>query len=597
MNQQHECMRWTSLGLVTIAALLASAAQAQTTTRVSVSSAGVQGNQASPESSISADGRRVAFESESANLVTGDTNGVSDIFIRDRLTALTTRASVSSAGVQSNGSADAPLISADSRVVVFSSQATNLILGVQTNTYDAFARDLVTGQTELVSVTLAGTDANDTSFATGISGDGRYVAFQSLSTDLVPGDTNGLVDAFVRDRVAGVTTRVSISSSGSQGNGLSLRPVISADGRLVAFWSEASNLVLGDTNGVSDIFVFDRGTGVTTRVSVSSSGAQANNFCSDPSISATGRFVAFASRASNLGGVDANNLLDVFVHDRRAGTTACASVDPAGVTGNGFSHVPGLSADGRHLAFQSLGSNLVPLDTNGNFDVFVRDLVAGQTTRWSVDTSGAQSNGSTSGVPALSADGRVLTFCSDATNLVTSDTNNRFDAFVRALAAANSGIAICAGDGSGTACPCANPGAAGHGCGSVQVAAGASLAASGTPSVSADSFWLSSSDLPANAAVTFVQGTGTLNGVQGVVFANGLRCVGGLVVRLGTETHTGGTTDFGVPVGNERISVRGGISSLGGTVHYQAIYRDGNQSSCAPATYNATNAWSTVWLP
>jgi len=222
-----------------------------------------------------------------------------------------------------------------------------------------------------VSVASDGTQGNDNSWDPSISADGRYVAFFSHASNLVPGDTNGKADVFVHDRVTGQTTRVSVASDGTEGNGYSWFPSISADGRYVAFESIASNLVPGDTNGVSDVFVHDRLTGQTTRVSVASDGTQGHSASDHPSISADGRYVAFESFASNLVPGDTNGKRDVFVHDRLTGQTARVSVASDGTQGNGDSIYPSISADGRYVAFVSGASNLVPGDANGNIDVFI----------------------------------------------------------------------------------------------------------------------------------------------------------------------------------------------------------------------------------
>jgi Tol biopolymer transport system component len=173
----------------------------------------------------------------------------------------------------------------------------------------------------------------------------------------------------------GTTARVSLGPNGVQGNSYSFSPALSADGRFVAFESEASNLVPGDTNGERDVFVHDRQAGTTERVSVRRDGVQVRGSSYRPALSADGRFVAFVSRVHTLVPGDTNNKADVFVRDRRTGTTERVSVGPNGVQGNGRSDFPTLSADGRFVAFESEASNLGPGDTNDAGDVFVRTLV------------------------------------------------------------------------------------------------------------------------------------------------------------------------------------------------------------------------------
>jgi Tol biopolymer transport system component len=292
-------------------------------TRVSVDSEGNQGNQAlysSATASISANGRFVAFDSPASNLVPGDTNDASDIFVRDTLTNTTTRVSVDSAGNQANSISGEPSISANGRFVAFSSLASNLVPGDTNDKFDTFVRDTLTNTTTRVSVDSASNQANSISTEPSISANGRFVAFSSLASNLVPGDTNNTSDIFVRDTLNNTTTRVSVDSAGNQVNNTSVdpyrhggvyNPSISADGRFVAFQSDASNLVPEDTNDANDIFVQDTLTNTTTRVSVDSAGNQSNpgpvSF-SHPSISADGRFVAFSSFASNLVPEDTNTI-------------------------------------------------------------------------------------------------------------------------------------------------------------------------------------------------------------------------------------------------------------------------------------------------
>jgi len=291
--------------------------QTGTTERVSVATEGTQGDQASYGPSISADGRFVAFESYAANLVNGDTNGKFDEFVHDRQTGTTERVSVASDGTEgNNGSLRRPSISANGRFVAFESTASNLVIGDINGADDIFVHDRQTGTTEWVSIASNGTQGNENSFYPSISADGRFVAFQSNATNLVSGDTNVRQDVFVHDRQTGTTERVSITSNGIQGNNDSLVPSISADGRFVAFWSYASNLVSGDTNVYDDVFVRDRQTGTTQRVSVASGGTQGNNDSLNSSISADGQFVVFDSYASNLVSGDTNGTIDVFVHDQ-----------------------------------------------------------------------------------------------------------------------------------------------------------------------------------------------------------------------------------------------------------------------------------------
>ena len=399
------------------------------TERVSVASDGTEGNSDSWVSSISADGRYVAFDSGASNLVSGDTNGNPDSFVHDRQTGETRRVSVASDGTEGNGFSYWPSISADGRYVAFASYASNLVGGDTNGDYDVFVHDWQTGQTMRVSVASDGTEGNDGSWYSSISADGRYVAFDSYASNLVGGDTNWTWDVFVHDRQTGQTMRVSVASDGTGGGARSLDPAISADGRYVVFASYASNLVSGDTNGNPDSFVHDRQTGETRRVSVASDGTEGNGDSFDPAISADGRYVVFASYASNLVSGDTNGYGDVFVHDQQTGETRRVAVASDGTEGNGGSSYSSISADGRYVAFHSLASNLVSGDTNGYGDVFVHDRQTGQTMRVSVASDGTEGSYD-SGTPSISADGRYVAFSSAASNIVSGDTNGAYDAFV-----------------------------------------------------------------------------------------------------------------------------------------------------------------------
>jgi len=412
--------------------LLSTSANGQETARVSVDSSGAEGNSDSWYPSISADGWVVAFHGDASNLVAGDTNGWSDVFVHDRKTGVTERVSVDSSGAEGNSFSGFQSISADGQVVAYSSYASNLVAGDTNGTWDVFVRDRAMGITERVSVDSSGVEGNGGSGddrPPSISADGQVVAYSSYASNLVAGDTNGWSDVFVHDRVTGITERVSVDSSGAQTNGGSGFPSISADGQFVAFTSWASNLVAGDTNGTYDIFVHDRATGITERVSVDSAGAEGNHESLPPSISADGQVVAFGSEASNLVAGDPNGTYVFFVHDRATGITERVSVDSSGAEGNRDSRWPSISADGQVVAFHSDASNLVAGDTNGTTDVFVHDRATAITERVSVDSSGTEAN-SGSGGSTISADGQVVAFYTSASNLVAGDTNGAFDVFV-----------------------------------------------------------------------------------------------------------------------------------------------------------------------
>jgi len=400
------------------------------TTRVSVATGGVQSNAKSERASLSSDARFVAFGSDATNLVAGDFNFVRDVFVHDRQTGATKLISLSSTGGNPNGQSIRPVISAAGRFVAFQSDASNLVAGDFNLIGDVFLRDRLNQTTVRVSVSTAGVEGNGFSTRPAISADGRFVAYRSGSSNLVAGDTNIADDIFVRDTMLGTTVRVSVSSAGAQANGPSDRPTISDDGRFVGFWSDASNLVAGDTNFARDIFVFDMQTGQIVRASMSTAGVESNGGSSRASLSFDGRFIAFRSLGSTLVPNDANNVEDVFVRDLVAGTTELVSVDSAGLIGNGPSSVPSISDDGRFVAFRSTANNLVFGDTNNAEDVFVRDRTNKKTFRVSVSSSNVQADASSSR-PSVDSTGTVIAFQGIPTNLVPGDTNLVKDIFVR----------------------------------------------------------------------------------------------------------------------------------------------------------------------
>ena len=404
--------------------------------RVSVSSAGVQGNDTSQHPKLSPDGRFVGFTSDASNLVPGDTNGVADAFVRDRMLGTMTRVSVDSAGNQGNAISTTPSFSLDGRYATFLSSASNLVAGDTNMANDIFVHDLWTRTTERVSLDSAGVQGDYHSSNSSLSADGRHVVFVSSATNLVPfDDPYYQSDVFVRDRATGITTRVSVSSAGVKGNSGSTSARITPDGCTVAFMSLATNLVPQDTNGFPDVFVHDRVSGTTERVSVGSSGAEGNARSLYPSLSSDSRYVAFSSHASNLVAQDTNGSVDIFVRDRINGTTTRVSVSSGGAEGNGDSDTPSISSDGRFVAFASYASNLVPQDTNGTGDFFVHDRATVTTKRVSITSAGTQGAGDPylDGIPVLSSRGHYVAFSSTADDLVPMDTNARVDVFVRRL--------------------------------------------------------------------------------------------------------------------------------------------------------------------
>jgi uncharacterized repeat protein (TIGR01451 family) len=379
-----------------------------TTERVSVSSRERQGNADSgligvaAYPAISADGRFVAFVSEADNLVSKDTNGTPDVFVRDRQLGTTERVSVTSAGLQADGSSHGPAISADGRFVAFESDAQNLVPGGSPfpSGDQVYVRDRQTGTTEIVSVNAAGEQGNSLSTQADISGDGRFVVFSSFADNLVPGTQSGL-QVYLRDRGTGTTERISENAAGEPGDGSSVAPKVSLDGRFVAFETNTGNLI-GDGNHESHILVKDRTTGAFERVSATSTGQPADLLSEHPDITPDGRFVAFMSLATNLVADDTNNRRDIFMRDRQTGTVVRVSVSTAGLEGNSESQWPSISDDGLVTAFQSNSDNLVP---GANGGIFVHD-----------DRAAADLSVTKSDSPDPVAKGAALTYTMVVTN-------------------------------------------------------------------------------------------------------------------------------------------------------------------------------------
>jgi Tol biopolymer transport system component len=320
-------------------------------------------------------------------------------------------------------------VSGDGRYVLFRSTASTLVPGDTNGRRDFFVRDRLNGRTQRVNVSTSGAQSNATqdSRVADMSSDGRYVAFESSATNLVLPDTESLPEIFLRDLNAGTTERISANSAGEPANGDSFGPSISDDGRFVTFMSVANNLDPRSptTRAVLRIYVRDRVTRQTTLASPVLSGDSL-----EPYISGDGRFVVYYSAGSFVPD-DVGSFDDVYIFDRVAGTTELVSRNSNGTVGNDSSFSrPMVTPGGRYVVFTSLASNLVTGDTNDNYDVFVRDRQLGRTEQISVATDGRHGNNRSTS-PAISADGRFVTFVSSASNLVPGDTNNEADAFVR----------------------------------------------------------------------------------------------------------------------------------------------------------------------
>lgn len=583
------------LQLGIVLSLLCAPVAAQTTLQASVSSASVSGNGNSFSAAISADGRFVLFTSQATNLTPGDPDSVEDAYLRDMLTGMTEMVSVNSNEEHATRRSLANAISADGRYASFESIAGNLMPGDMDNDSDIFVRDRLNGTTTPASVSSAGVPGNADSEVSMLSGDGRYVAFRSLASNLVLGDTNNEWDVFVHDLQTGVTERVNVGPGGAQAHGSSYVTSMSFDGRYVLFSSLASDLVPNDTNNERDIFVHDRQVGVTTRISVDSTGIQTNGDSHARFLSADGRFATFASVGTNLVPGDTNGVQDVFVHELATGITTRASLTSTGGEANQSCWSNGISADGRFVSLESSATNLVPGDV-GFSDVFLRDRWTGQTTRVSLTHNGS-APGSHSFGGAISADGRHVAFQSDAGNVVPGNPGGVSDVYVRERGAASAFTSLCPGDSVST-CPCGNAGSLGRGCQNSAATGGALLTASGSASLSADSVQLSTSgELP--SALSIVLQGNTL--IPAVGFGDGLRCAGGNLKRLYVGNASSGALTVpqgGDPAVAARSAALGDPISLGTSRIYHVYYRDPNLGFCPEpqgGTFNATNAVAIAW--
>jgi Tol biopolymer transport system component len=431
------------LATLTLAGLTAASAAASSlparTLALSTAVNGTAANGASADPVLSASGRVIAFDTTATNVAGDDLNGpLRDVVAIDLAT--NERRLVSQGAVAADGPSTAPAISANGQRVVFASTASNLVPGDTNGVSDIFIRD-GRGPIIRISVAAGGVQANGASAEPDISADGNVVTYTSAASNLAPGDTNGQTDVFAINLQAGAISRVSVASSGRQATGRSSGPAISADGTTVAFVSAASDLVSDDKNGVTDVFVRDLIKRRTERVSVSTTGRQQNHSVTPPfvqiaDVSSNGRYVVFDSDATTLYTPDTNRHTDVFLRDRTAKTTALVSASSTNVQGNNDSFAPRLTPNGRFLTFESFATNLAAGD-GPREDIFERDLLNGTTTVVNVTATGVPRGPELVPQilqrPALSNDGTFAAFASTVTNLVANDGNGAQDVFVRQL--------------------------------------------------------------------------------------------------------------------------------------------------------------------
>lgn len=389
--------------------------------------------------SASADGRYVVFTTN-ATMIPADTNSDFDIYLRDRVAGTTTCVSVSTTGSPAGQSYN-PVISADGNFVAFESYANSLVAGDTNASNDVFVRDLVNGTTARVSVSSLGVQAENGSDSsqTSISEDGRFVVFASSAGNLVADDTNGFDDIFLHDRIDGTTRRINFGPAPglAEANGNSSSPYLSGDGSTVVFRSFATTLTASPTNGNAHIFACDLASGLITLVSKSTGGDESDLDSGSPMTSADGKRVVFESMAGNLApDDDANNDPDIFLHDRQTGTTTRLSRNTAGEKQDAYCASPSISADGTLVAFSSDAGNLAPEAVGGTYNLYVHDPATGETTLISKGYDGAEGDDASYDRASFVAGGDAIVFESSASNLVINDTNLTHDIFYRLLAAA-----------------------------------------------------------------------------------------------------------------------------------------------------------------
>lgn len=382
---------------------------------------GELGNDASVANSASPGARFVALQSQADNLVEDDTNQVTDVFILDRASGDFTRESLDDEGFQIRQPSGVPSISDDGRFLVFQSIGV-LASGDGNGAFDIYHRDRSQGRLRRVSLSVDGGDADGDSTDASLSSDGSVVAFASHATNLVEGDTNGASDIFVITRRDRRIQRISRGRDGSQANGASYQPHISSDGRFVTFASGASNLVDGDTNNVDDVFVHEIATGVTVRASLGPDGEEANDRSLTPRICSDGSRVTFSSRATNLASSDLPPG-QVYVRDLIRERTRVVSVSNEGVPGNKSIFSPRISPEGRYVAFTANSDNLVEgIDPGVILQVYVHDILERRTVLASESIDGGPAD-AVSFTASFTRSSQFMTFASNARNLVGEQTN------------------------------------------------------------------------------------------------------------------------------------------------------------------------------
>jgi VCBS repeat-containing protein len=409
----------------------------------SSSASGVPSNGFSMQGSFSPDGTHLLFWSRSTNIAPGATLGFSDLYIKDLTTGAVSVVSAAANGVEGNSDSTNPnnssqilMFSPDGTKVVFESAATNLVSAANGH-QQIFIKDLTTGAVTLVSVDANGIQGNANSMDFTFSPDGTKVAFDSASTNLIPGGTTGN-HVFVKDLNTGAVTLASTDSNGVAGNGASSFPVFSPDGTQIAFVSASTNLAAGATNTHSQVYVKNLQSGAVTVASADAKGNEANNDSLYPMFSPDGSKLAFNSISTNLvAGVPSFNS-EVYVKDLALGAITLVSADANGAPANGnSSQLAAFSPDSTKIAFQSASTNLVS-GANGANQVFVKDLLTGTVTLVSASAAGVIGN-SNSSMPTFSPNHLALAFQSGSSNFGV--TNSTSLIFVRSIFTASGAVA------------------------------------------------------------------------------------------------------------------------------------------------------------
>jgi Tol biopolymer transport system component len=566
---------------------------------LSLSSSGIQGTQASANPSISADGRFVAFLSNSPNLVAGPSNVYQQVYWRDRQTGDTLRISQSTTGQPSNNHSSLAFVSGDGSRVMFWSYASDLVPGDTNQNFDVFVRDLARSVTVMVTRSYTGGPLFGTVSPGAISRDGRYVAFCTDAPNVVPG-ASVMMHVYVRDLEDHLSSLVDVSTAGAQANNSSVGGALSEDGRFVAFSSAATNLVNADNNGKSDIFVRDRQARTTALASIATNGTEANDNSDDARISGDGRFVLFDTMATNLVTGDTNFRRDVFLHDMQTGSTIRISTGPGGVQASDNCFAESISGDGRYSTFYSASPGLVPGDSNQGYDVFVYDRITATLVRADLTSAGGEvSQGATES--QVSADGTCVVFTSNAPGLAPPDTNGTFDVFARDFAPEQFSSLCLPGQGAVQACPCQNPPhGSSSGCDNSASTGGATLSAAGSAQLHEDTLrFTTQGELPSALSVV-VQGNVLVPG--GELVGQGVSCLGGWMPRMYVKSAINGAilapdSATGDPSVSARAASVGDVLHPGDVRYFTVWYRDPIVVGGCPAAalFNSTQTGRIVW--